>query len=177
VEIAHLRGSRDAKGCLHCLFRRDAPRKPLSVRGVQFPMVDPSSPIFHPPTRATLIMISHFHVVASLIQFFANLSGDLTIKFMLALWLFPVVALGSQAPNRDFGIADLTDRQIQSQEPIITQAARLGNELLRRDVRTCAYVRGNAGINPTVPIWTSEHLKLANICHSCRPPLNMSRRL
>jgi hypothetical protein len=39
VEIAHLRGSRGAKGCLHCLFRRDAPPKPLSVRGVQFPLI------------------------------------------------------------------------------------------------------------------------------------------
>jgi hypothetical protein len=39
VEITHLKGFRGAKGCLHCLFRRDAPPKPLSVRGVQFPLV------------------------------------------------------------------------------------------------------------------------------------------
>jgi hypothetical protein len=39
VEIAHFRGSRNAKGCLHYLFRRDAPPKPLSVRDVQFPLI------------------------------------------------------------------------------------------------------------------------------------------
>jgi hypothetical protein len=39
VEIAYLRGSRGIKGCLHCLFRRDAPHKPLSVRSVQFPLI------------------------------------------------------------------------------------------------------------------------------------------
>jgi phage terminase large subunit-like protein len=39
VEIAHLKGSRGAKGCLHYLFRRDASHKPLSVRGVQFPLI------------------------------------------------------------------------------------------------------------------------------------------
>jgi hypothetical protein len=58
VEIAYLRGSRGAKGCLHYLFRRDAPPKPLSVRGVQFPLIsslriDPAGIIAEPVSQVT----------------------------------------------------------------------------------------------------------------------------
>jgi hypothetical protein len=39
VEIIYLKDSKGAKKCLHCLFRRDAPPKSLSVRNMQFPLI------------------------------------------------------------------------------------------------------------------------------------------
>jgi hypothetical protein len=39
VEITYFKGSRGAKECLHYLFRRDAPPKPLNVKGVQFSLI------------------------------------------------------------------------------------------------------------------------------------------
>jgi hypothetical protein len=82
VEIAHFRGSRGAKGFLHCLFRRDAPFKSLSVRGVQFLLIyslrigswiDPAGIIAEPvPTYLSRTTLSH-----TSLTFFRTLGYDI----------------------------------------------------------------------------------------------------